>query len=154
MLSRSGPLPVGRGWSYELSGTASAPSSRPRTGYVFAVVVLEHDANRENCYPCHPSIYTRRVLVEASWQRRFPSVTLLAFGDRSCLINVGFSEHKPPLITIGWYRWHPDFIEADRTGWGPWHFSEPMRFRRMSHIFQAATTGRQLNRAEREVVGE
>jgi hypothetical protein len=40
MLSRPGPLPSGSGWSFELKWeTASARSSRLRTGCVFAAVV-------------------------------------------------------------------------------------------------------------------
>jgi hypothetical protein len=98
--------------------------------------------------------YTPLVNVEATWNRRFPGVAVLAFGDRSYLIDFGWSKDKPPFLTIGWYRWHPDFIDAERASWGPWHFSESMRFRRMSHVFQAAVTGRELTATERELVDE
>jgi hypothetical protein len=47
------------------------------------------------------------------------SLLLLAFADHSYEIDIG-SDHKVPLITIGWYRWHPDSIEFPRWGLGPW----------------------------------
>jgi hypothetical protein len=93
----------------------------------------------------------RRVLIHATWQRRFPGVGVLAFADHSYLINLGLSDTKAPFLTIGWYRFRPDFLEFDRTQRGPWHFSESSRFRRMSHQFQAATTGRELTAAEQEL---
>jgi hypothetical protein len=59
------------------------------------------------------------ILVHATWNKRFPGFQILAFADRSYLIDIG-SDRKPPLIVIGWYRWHPNSIELKRWGWGPW----------------------------------
>ena len=59
------------------------------------------------------------VTVHATWNRRFPSFQILAFTDRSYIIDI-CSDHKVPLITIGWYRWHPDSIEFPRWDRGPW----------------------------------
>ena len=58
-------------------------------------------------------------LVYATWNKSFPGFDILAFADHSYLINIG-SDHKVPLVCIGWYRWHPDSIEFERWGWGPW----------------------------------
>jgi hypothetical protein len=68
--------------------------------------------------PCGPTRDTSRVLVHATWQRHVPGVSVRAFLDRSYLIDFGFASHKPPFLTVGWYRWHPDFIELDRTRMG------------------------------------
>jgi hypothetical protein len=95
------------------------------------------------------------VLIQATWERRIlPGVSILAFLDHSYLIVLGLSSSKAPFMTIGWYRFHPDFLEFDRTHRGPWHFSESMRFRRMSHRFQAACTGRELTAEEQQLAAE
>jgi hypothetical protein len=59
------------------------------------------------------------MVVHATWSRRFPGFQILAFADRSYLIDIG-CDHKPPLVVIGWYRWHPDSIEFKR--WGGWRW--------------------------------
>jgi len=94
------------------------------------------------------------MLVHATWQRTLPGVHVFAFLDQSYLISFGFSNDKPSVLTVGWYRWHPDFIDLDRFQRGPWHFSESRRFRRMSHLFQAATRDRELTPLERLRVDE
>jgi hypothetical protein len=94
------------------------------------------------------------MLVRATWQRHLPGVGISAFLDRSYLVDFGFAENKPPALTVGWYRWHPDFVELNRTRRGPWHFSESKRFRRMSHLFQAAARLRELTPLEQARVDE
>jgi len=59
------------------------------------------------------------MTVHATWNRSFAGFTILAFADRTYLIYIG-GKHKVPLVTIGWTRWHPDSIESERWGWGPW----------------------------------
>jgi hypothetical protein len=59
------------------------------------------------------------MTVHATWNRKLPGFDVLAFADHSYLINIG-SDRKIPLITIGWYRWHPNSIEFPRWGLGPW----------------------------------
>jgi hypothetical protein len=82
-----------------------------------------------------------------------PGLDILAFADRSYLLCIGLGD-KPSLITVGWYRWYPDFIELDRMHRGPWHLSNSRRFQRMSHVFHAATSGRDLTAAERELLSD
>jgi hypothetical protein len=53
------------------------------------------------------------VLVHATWQRAFPGVSVRAFLDHSYLIDFAFAGDKPPFLTVGWYRWHPDFLELN-----------------------------------------
>ena len=67
--------------------------------------------DRESCHK-------RRVgddsgLVRATWNRSVPGFQILAFADHSYLIDIG-SDAKPPLITIGWYRWKPDSLAFPR----------------------------------------
>jgi hypothetical protein len=59
------------------------------------------------------------MTVHATWNRKLPGFDVLGFADHSYLINIG-SDRKIPLITIGWYRWHPNSIEFPRWGLGPW----------------------------------
>jgi hypothetical protein len=39
------------------------------------------------------------MTVHATWSRRFPFVTILAFADHSYLIDIG-SDHKAPLMSV------------------------------------------------------
>jgi hypothetical protein len=50
------------------------------------------------------------MTVHATWNRRFWGFQILAFADRSYVIDIG-AAHRPALVSIGWYRWHPDSIE-------------------------------------------
>ena len=91
--------------------------------------------------------------VHATRQRHLVGVGVKAFLDRSYWIDFGLADNKPPALTVGWYRWHPDFVELNRLHRGPWHLSESKRFRRMSHVFQA-TTSRELTLLEQIRVDE
>jgi hypothetical protein len=44
--------------------------------------------------------------VRATWSRRFWGFHILAFADHTYQIDFG-SDRKPPLITVGWWRWYP-----------------------------------------------
>jgi hypothetical protein len=52
-------------------------------------------------------------LVHATWSRRFPLISVLAFADRSYTITIG-SRRKPPLLQLGWYRWWPTSLGFPR----------------------------------------
>jgi hypothetical protein len=63
------------------------------------------------------------MTVHATWNRRFWGFQILAFADRSYIIDIG-ANHKPALVSIGWYRWHPDSIECPRRRWRREHPSD------------------------------
>jgi hypothetical protein len=54
-----------------------------------------------------------RVTVNATWNRRFLGVQILAFADHSYIIDIG-CDKKPSLVSLGWYRWRPNYIEFPR----------------------------------------
>jgi hypothetical protein len=58
-------------------------------------------------------------IVGATWSRRLPGFQILAFDDHSYLLSIG-AHNKVALLTLGWHRWHPNFIEFERWGLGPW----------------------------------
>jgi hypothetical protein len=51
--------------------------------------------------------------VHATWSRRLPGVTVLAFADRSYHLMLG-SGDKPPLAELGWAKWRPNYVRFPR----------------------------------------
>jgi hypothetical protein len=53
------------------------------------------------------------MTVHATWSRRLPGVTVLAFADHSYILMLG-SRNKPPLAELGWTKSRPNFVRFPR----------------------------------------
>jgi hypothetical protein len=51
--------------------------------------------------------------VRAKWNRRFWGFDILAFADRTYLVQFG-RDRKPPFLIVGWCRWYPCSVEFPR----------------------------------------
>src|SRR6476659_7160971 len=63
-----------------------------------AQVEADRQAGPADTEPVDDDRYEETV-VRATWQRRFPFVSILAFADHTYIILVG-SDHKEPLVEI------------------------------------------------------